>query len=208
MWNSNGSCIIVAFLLLLSTFSNAEDDEARQQSAKQTSQVYLYRHLNWCIVGKGEYPLNEWPLNQFRPILDKTRKNEKQYDVANKEKLQLVQPGISDPWEKYDLLFSPIKCEGLAPTGFGSPDSGQLMHRVHIQFKPKSSGDTVPFQGLLIQAVHAPFGLGFPFGVFDTDNEFKCGDCNYQNLSRIVGCISRPDSEAMVGNLLSILFSP
>lgn len=164
--------------------------------ANSTDQVYLYRLINWCVVGRGEYWLSEWPLNQFKPILHETHRNELQHQADSQERIDAVvgNTGV-DPWDKYELTIGPISCQGLTGLGLGD-GSGNFLQRIHIQFKAKST-DRISFQGLMIQAVHAPFGLGFPFGVFDTDYEFKCNDCDFFNLSRIVGCLSRPDHSPM-----------
>lgn len=130
-----------------------------------------------------------------------THKNERQYLEERQEKIDVavgVTPGTKvNPWDKYDIQISPISCADLAGKGLGD-GSGNFLQRAHIQFKPKSPGDVVAFQGLLIQAVHAPFGLGFPFGVFDSNQEFECSDCQHFHFSRTIGCISRPDFAPLV----------
>ncbi|CAL8099365.1 unnamed protein product [Orchesella dallaii] len=199
---ANAALLIVLSIITCSLVSTSN---ASHFEDKTTRQVYLYRLLNWCITGRGEYPLYEWPLNQFKPILQLTHKNEYQSYKSTEEQINLFRDPSSttNPLEQYTLEFHRILCPnvigmGSVPGG-ASGDKFPLLHRLHIHFKPvnPSATDNLKFQGLMIQAVHAPFDIGFPFGVFDTDQEFKCSDCNYTQYSRIVGCISRPDLSPM-----------
>lgn len=148
-------------------------------------------------------------MSQFKPILLLTHKNERQYLEERQDKIDLSL-GVTEGskvkiWEKYDLQISPISCADLIGKGLGD-GSGNFLQRAHIQFKPKTAGDVAPFQGLLIQAVHAPFGLGFPFGVFDSNQEFECSDCQHFHFSRAIGCISRPDFSPLVKHRMIISF--
>jgi hypothetical protein len=148
---------------------------------------YRYRVINWCIVGQGEHLLYQWPLNQLKWFLLNYQKGEREFKdnlKSNLEKTQALEP------KSLTLDFNKISCEhSKAHVGDGQ---GNYINRVHVVFK----SDT-PFQGLVIQANHAPFGLGFPFGQFDIHNEFSCSDCTH-DFSRVIGCITRPDVSLMV----------
>jgi len=148
---------------------------------------YEYRLVNWCVVGQGEHLLYRWPFNQLKHFLLQANLGFRKFEDNNKTYLEETR---AQKPEDITLEFNKINCERTK--GYIGDGEGNYYHRAHVVIK-----SDVPFQGLVIQGNHAPFGVGFPFGQFDVDSEFECNDCQF-GFGRIIPCISRPDVSLMV----------
>ena len=181
---------LLRLLIILTTLSYITIAQEKLISDNRLRYVYLYKRLNWCIAGRGEIPLYEWPLVQLKPFLlpQEPRSFRDNFESDEEmEKSKLVEP--TDPV----VSFKSIQCNESIEVNDILLEGG-MRNRFHLTFK-----SNVKFQAMVIQAVHAPFGLGFPFGQFHLNDEYICGDCTHM-IGKVLGCLSRPDFAPMVCN--------
>lgn len=145
-----------------------------------------YRTVNWCVTGKDEPELHEWPFSQFVPLLRRTNR-------LREDRIKT----------RYDLRFYDI-----ATIQSEVGDDGHLYKTLHVAFKvykrdPKKAireaWEPLPLEGLIIQANANPYTLAVPTGQFfppgdyiDPSNaEVHCKDCPQHLWARSIMCRKR-----------------
>ncbi|ODN00620.1 hypothetical protein Ocin01_06053 [Orchesella cincta] len=164
-----------------------------------------YRKVNWCVTGRDEPELHEFPYSQFVPLLRRT----------NRLKL--------DSHIRYDLRFFDITTT-QNDVGLG----GRLFKTTHVVFKAEQLKDPekttkqvwepMEIEGLVIQANSNPYTLALPTGQFfrpgadkdhigekdgELDVEIHCEDCDNLYWAGTIMCRKRAITQVEHPNILA-----
>lgn len=131
-----------------------------------------YREVNWCVTGKDEPELHEWPFSQFAYLLRRTNRFK------------------HDPHVRYDLRFYDI-VTSQKDVGI----DGRLYKTMHVVLKAEKKRDPrttvneiwepMPIEGLVIQANANPYSIAIPTGQFFPSGGYTRGDPNAYQTAEI-----------------------
>jgi len=123
-----------------------------------------YRIVNWCVTGRDEPQLHEWPFNQFVPLIKRNRRYKTVDPDNNRYRLEIKEVYSRMPW-----IGATANCQGKEYTTTEGPKFYPAW--TSAPFNQLQGPWCEPLQECLFNASD-PLYKGWNSSTYACDNEF------------------------------------